>query len=94
MRRFVILVFAVLFIIGAVVLKSNGVNGNLYSKIVTVVNVDRANDVIIIRDNLGYLWEFEDTATWHIGQVCKCVMNTNSTETIFDDSIVSITVES
>jgi hypothetical protein len=26
--------------------------------------------------------------------VCKCVMNTNSTETIFDDSIVSITVES
>ena len=94
MKRFVILILAALFIIGSVVLKSNSVNGNLYSKIVTVVNVDRANDVITIRDNLGYLWEFEDTATWHIGQVCKCVMDTNSTETIFDDSIVSVIAES
>ena len=94
MKKFVILVFAVLFIIGSVALKSNGVNGNHYTKIVTVVDVDRVNNIITIRDNLGYLWEFEDTNIWRINQVCSCVMDTNGTETIFDDCIISVTVES
>lgn len=64
-----------------------------YAKTARIVELDRENDVVVIEDNNGFLWEFTGCEDWEIGDSCACVMNSKGTETIFDDEIVKVIYE-
>ena len=62
---------------------------NLYAKTMYVTEVNYETDVVTLVDYNGFLWEFYGTEDWMVNDICSCIMDTNGTETIFDDAIVS-----
>ena len=86
-----IIVGVVMFLLVFVVLP--GLAGNYehhYTREAEVVEV--SNDVIVVEDNCGYLWEFCGNG-YEVGQQVKMKMFTNYThDTIFDDEIEKVEI--
>ena len=59
-----------------------------YTRATKVVELDEENDLVTLRDSLGYEWQFYGIEDWLVGDGCILTMKTNRTETIFDDEIV------
>lgn len=62
----------------------------LYPMTAMVFELDEENDLVIIEDFNGNLWDFEGIEEWMIGNICSVIMDDIGTETIFDDEIVSV----
>ena len=86
------------FIIGFVVfcfafILLPGIAGNYehhYTREAEVIEVD--DDLIVVEDNSGYLWEFYGNG-YEVGQQVKMKMFTNYThDTIFDDEIEKVEI--
>lgn len=56
-----------------------------------VIKIDRENDVVTTKDFNGNTWQFEGVEDWQVNDICGFVMDTNRTETIYDDVILSKT---
>lgn len=62
---------------------------NLYPLASTVTEINTKTDTVTVKDNSGNLWEFSGTEDWAIGDGCSLLMDTNRTNNIKDDIIVS-----
>ena len=86
-----IIVGVVMFLLMFVVLP--GLVGNYehhYTRDAEVIEVD--DDLIVVEDNCGYLWEFYGNG-YEVGQQVKMKMFTNYThDTIFDDEIEKVEI--
>ena len=49
------------------------------------------NEIVIAKDNAGYLWAFEGEG-YAEGQAVKLTLNNNNTEDITDDEIIKVTI--
>ena len=62
---------------------------NAYEKETIVINLDYENDIVTLKDNNGFLWDFEGCEDWMIGDKCLCTfMNNYTFYTIKDDIII------
>lgn len=59
-----------------------------YSQVLEVVEIE--NDLIYLVDWDGNEWIWEGAEDWEIGDFAAATMNTNGTEIIYDDIIVSL----
>lgn len=62
----------------------------IYPRTMTVTEINTESDVVTITDSVGYVWEFYGVEDWEIGDICSCIMHTNSTEIITDDEIITV----
>lgn len=76
-----------------VFIASLGIVGNYenhYTRKATVIEVN--DDLVVVEDNCGYLWEFYGSG-YEVGQQVKMKMFTNYTDnTIFDDEIEKVEI--
>ena len=59
-----------------------------YPKAMVVYNIDKENDVVVLKDFNGNTWEFEGVEDWALNDLCTCLMYDNKTSSIYDDEIV------
>ena len=59
-----------------------------YSQVLEVVEIE--DDLIYLVDWNGNEWIWEGAEDWNIGDYVTATMNTNGTEIIYDDIIVSL----
>ena len=62
----------------------------LYPSCGVVVEVNYADDYIVIEDFTGNCWEWSGVEDWDNGDIVSMIMDDNNTEQIFDDSILAI----
>lgn len=65
------------------------IENQLYAKVAIVTNVDYASDIVILEDATGNLWTLNECDDWQKGDCVALILNTNNTEKIYDDYIVS-----
>jgi hypothetical protein len=72
-----------------------GVSANaecdLYADTWVVYEVDYETDTVWCMDFVGNVWSFSECEDWAVGDLCSVLLNTNGTEVVRDDSIVSVT---
>ena len=83
----------VLFMFGLWAISQNATENEakIYGKISHVVALDREDDVVIVEDELGHLWEFYGVEDWQVDDCVVLVMNDQGTQVMEDDVIVSTT---
>lgn len=62
---------------------------HLYPLTTTVTEIN--NDTVTVEDSNGNLWSFNGTEDWEINDSCTLVMDSNGTEYVTDDTILSET---
>lgn len=62
---------------------------HLYPLTTTVTEVN--NDTVTVEDSNGNLWSFNGAEDWEINDSCTLVMDSNGTEYVTDDTILSET---
>ena len=67
----------------------NSDNKNSYYPLMATV-IEINDNIVMIEDNNGEVWEFEGSEDWQINDICSCIMNDKGTKTIYDDEIVKI----
>lgn len=66
-------------------------NVNLYATTFVVSETKETSDTVILTDMFsGQQFSFKGIEDWRVGDLAACVMSDNATETIYDDSILSI----
>lgn len=65
-------------------------NVNLYLRAMEIVEVDKAKDIAICVDAVGFEWEFSEPEDLVEGDIVICIMDTKGTDSIFDDEIVDV----
>lgn len=66
------------------------VESKIYPLTTYVVELDKANDIVICKDFNGNLYAFQGIEDWLIGDICSMIMSDNGTETITDDKILFV----
>lgn len=64
--------------------------GSLYPRAMQVVEFETETDTVVCVDATGLEWAFYGIEDWEIGDLVVCIMDTNETDVITDDSIVEI----
>lgn len=60
----------------------------IYTREMTVTEINVTEDVVILVDTEGHEWAFYGVENWLVGDMCTCTMDNNGTENITDDAIV------
>ena len=55
-----------------------------------VVEVNYKNDLVVVEDFNGNLWEFEGCEDWLEGDIASMIMNDCGTPEIYDDEIITV----
>lgn len=63
---------------------------DLYPKTMTVVEVDRDNNLIVLEDTDGHLWEYENSDVWFKGDKAAVLMDMNGTTDVTNDTIIKL----
>ena len=93
MKRALIMMMAIFSIGGGAKAKIKINPDNVYAKTAIVTEIDRKNDLVTVRDGVGYEWQFYGVEDWMIGDYASMVMYDNKTESIFDDIIIDVKYE-
>ena len=83
-----LLMVLLLFITGFAQAKADA-RRNLYAKVAVVSSIDEAQDIVVCEDTAGLLWAFRGIEDWQVGDCIGLLMDSQGTETVFDDTIVS-----
>lgn len=67
---------------------SRNLNEN-YALTTFVIETDAKNDLVILEDGNGNLWQFRGVEDWEVGDCASLTMNDNGTPEIYDDVIVN-----
>lgn len=62
----------------------------IYPRTMVVTETNESTDTVVLTDSAGHMWEFYGIEDWIVGDVCSCIMNTNGTKDITDDTIVDM----
>ena len=60
-----------------------------YALTTVVVAVNRSDDIVIVEDGNGNLWQFCGSEDWEIGDCASLIMSDCGTAEIYDDEIIS-----
>ena len=93
MKRALIMMMAIFSIGGGAKAETKINPDNVYAKTAIVTEIDRKNDLVTVRDGVGYEWQFYGVEDWMIGDYASMVMYDNKTKSIFDDSIIDVKYE-
>lgn len=63
---------------------------NWYSTTAVVTAVSTEEDTVTIKDFNGLEWTFNGVEDWEEGDIASCLMNTNGTGSVKDDTIIKI----
>ena len=63
---------------------------NILVRVGTIVEIEEENDVVVVMDTIGMLWEFEGIEDYMLDDTVALLMDRNNTETIFDDIILRV----
>ena len=64
---------------------------NTYPRAMEIVEIDKANDIAICVDAVGYEWEFDEPEDLEVGDIVICTMYDKGTkDTIVDDEIIDV----
>lgn len=63
---------------------------NYYALTAQVVETNRTQDVVTVKDSTGNLWEFYGVEDWEIGDCASMVMDDMGTDRIYDDEVVNV----
>ena len=63
---------------------------NILIRVGTIIEIDEENDVVVVMDTVGMLWEFEGIEDYMLDDTVALLMDMNNTEIIFDDIIVRV----
>ena len=66
------------------------IESNYYPLTASVTEINTNENLILVTDNNGQIWQFSDLSNWKKGDICSMIMNDNGTENIFDDEIVVV----
>ena len=66
-------------------------NAEIYPDTFIITGLDYANDIIILEDANGFIWEYEGIEDLFIGDMVSVLMDNNNTENITDDIILKLT---
>ena len=61
-----------------------------YPQTFVVIDTDYTNDVLVMMDFNGNVWEWEGVEDWDCGDVGSAIMEDNDTPIIYDDAIIDI----
>ena len=65
-----------------------GAQAEPYSMTTIVVDLDYDNDVVTVMDFNENLWEFYGCEDWFLMDVCSMTLESNDTDSIYDDEII------
>ena len=68
-------------------------NANLYPTVMTVIEVNDAEDRVIFENSCGYKYPYAGAEDWAEGDTASCLMCDVETELIFDDFILAAKYE-
>ena len=63
---------------------------NIYPNAGIVIDLDKANDLVIFQDFSGQEWDFKGVEDYMIGDIIAVIMNDKGTESIYDDEIIDV----
>lgn len=66
-------------------------NNNLYPLQTTVTEINYSTDTVTVIDPSGNLWSFTGIEDWQVNDSCILIMDSNGTEDMTDDIILSET---
>ena len=69
---------------------TNDAMSHVYPLSGTIVAVIPDNDIIVIQDYNGNIWEWSGIEDWYEGDIAAMIMYDNNTESIYDDEIIDI----
>ena len=78
----------VITILSTVIASGKSDDNNIYATTAVVITLDYANDIVVVEDFNGFMWEFSGTEDWCEGDLVSMVMNSVGTPTVLDDKIV------
>ena len=87
MKKLVAMVMALLMMMGCAMAEECP----YYADVWVVYEVDYETDTVWCMDFVGNVWSFSECEDWMPGDLCAVMLNTNGTEVVRDDSIVSVT---
>lgn len=67
---------------------------NIYPLLTTVTEINKDKDIVTVEDNNGFIWQFKGVDDWEKGDLCNCLMDSQGTEKVFDDEIITTRYES
>jgi hypothetical protein len=62
-----------------------------YTREMTVMEINAAEDVVVLVDTEGHEWSFYGVENWLVGDNCTCTMDSKGTADITDDEIIFTT---
>ena len=62
-----------------------------YALATVVVELAPKDDLVIVEDSNGNLWAFYGVEDWQVGDNANLLMDTQDTESVYDDAVVGAT---
>lgn len=60
-----------------------------YALTTQVVAINRSDDIVVVEDGNGNLWQFYGSEDWEVGDCASLIMSDCGTAEIYDDEIIS-----
>lgn len=64
-----------------------------YAKQGIVTEIDTQQDVVTFIDTQGRAWSFYGVEDWQEGDMLACIMDTQGTDTVYDDAVLCATYQ-
>lgn len=64
-----------------------------YAKQGIVTEIDTQQDVVTFTDTQGRAWSFYGVEDWQEGDMLACIMDTQGTDTVYDDAVLCATYQ-
>ena len=87
MKKFVAVT---LLVVLSVIFGTAAADTGFYAHTAVIVEFNYDEDVVVVEDAIGFLWEFEGVEDYFVGDVVSMLMWNNGTESIFDDIILDV----
>lgn len=91
-RSTLIFVSIILIIVSilAIMFLPNPSRTESYPLSTTVIKINTTNDIVVVEDFNGNVWEFYGCEDWKVGDICAMIMDDCGTVEIYDDKIVTV----
>lgn len=83
MRKMVIMILVALLVCGVA-------SAEIYPMAFSVIDVNHAEDVVVLLDGNGDEWIWEGAEDWMIGDVAAAIVEDNNTGCVHDDELVTL----
>ena len=90
-KKFVSILFVALFLFVVAVAHVAFADASFYARTAVIVDFDFEEDIVVVKDGAGLLWEFYGIEDYCIGDFVSMLMwDVGTPDTIFDDEIIDV----